>query len=253
MGLIRKKILFIDFREAYRSVFHELLDGAGYNVDVSASSEDALCKIRDHSYDLVITDLGLPGFDGLDLYLSAINIRSVLINRFLFIAGTTPEDLEAKEILTKLNKRFISKPFGINELLKNISSITGEKLEDAAWFAEKFTNRRFEKRFKWEEDCHITEKDSSVPKPFTSTIDISRNGVQIRYLGGPIKPDSMVELNIRYLKVKTPAKVVWSSSLNDMEATSGLKLLEPVNVSSILTVIQSARRHIPPLTSTKPE
>ncbi|MBI5588410.1 MAG: response regulator [Deltaproteobacteria bacterium] len=236
-----KKILFVDCREAYRNIFSELLCEAGYDVEASSGANDALEKVKKTPYDLVITDIGSLGFDGIDLYLDTIAEKPEMGDGFLFITGGHAEDTKMREVLTKLNKKFIIRPFGINELLRKISAATGQERDSAPGFRERFENRRQEKRFKWEEDCLLTQNGETNNIPLASTVDISRNGVKIRYLGAPIKPESLLEVDVRHIKVKGPAAVAWSTPVDDMEAISGLRFLEPINVSSILTVIQSGR------------
>lgn len=236
-----KKILFVECREAYRNIFSELLCVAGYDVDASSGALDALERIKKTTYDLVITDIGSLGFDGIDLYLDTIGERPEMGDGFLFITGGHADDTKMREVLAKLNKKFIVRPFGINELLRNISAATGQESDSAPGFRERFENRRQERRFKWEEDCLITQDGETDKIPLASTVDISRNGVKIRYLGAPIKPESLLEVDVRHIKVKGPATVAWSTPVDDMEAISGLRFCDPINVSSILTVIQSGR------------
>ncbi len=241
MDFKTKKLLFIDSREAYRNIFCELLREAGYDVAVSSSASEALEMVLKESFDLVISDTGSLGLDGVELYLKTLDGKPDMEKRFLFITGGHPEDAKARETLKRLGKEFIVRPFGINELLRNISALTGDSRETAPEFREKFENRRQEKRFRWEEDCRITEDGAKNDIAFATTVDISKNGVKLRYLGAPLKPESLIEVDIKHIKVRSRASVAWSAPEGEMEAVSGLRLLDPVDVSSILTVIQSGR------------
>lgn len=63
---MRLQVLVVDDDDAVReSLFDELRDE--YDVDTVSCGEDAIDKIRDHRYDAVISDLRMPGIDGLEV------------------------------------------------------------------------------------------------------------------------------------------------------------------------------------------
>ncbi len=61
----RPRILVVDDEDAMRSLLTKALSLADYDVDVVADGQAALDRLRVMSYDLLITDLKLPGIDGL--------------------------------------------------------------------------------------------------------------------------------------------------------------------------------------------
>jgi two-component system, cell cycle response regulator len=66
-----ERILVVEDDSFFREVFTDLLKADGYAVDVAASGEEALEKIRRSPYQLVVTDLVMPDVTGLDI-LSAV-------------------------------------------------------------------------------------------------------------------------------------------------------------------------------------
>lgn len=62
-----KKILIVDDEKRMCESLHELLSGSGYQVTAIQSSKEAIDLIRSNPYDLVITDIKMPGFTGLDI------------------------------------------------------------------------------------------------------------------------------------------------------------------------------------------
>jgi two-component system chemotaxis sensor kinase CheA len=44
-----------------------ILESAGYQVDVAVSGEDALRRLEEHHYDLLLVDVEMPGMDGFAL------------------------------------------------------------------------------------------------------------------------------------------------------------------------------------------
>jgi two-component system response regulator FlrC len=61
------QILVVDDEEGIREFVAEALEGAGHDVVASASGDAALGELRRRSFDLMITDLKMPGMDGLTL------------------------------------------------------------------------------------------------------------------------------------------------------------------------------------------
>jgi len=107
------KILIVDDESEYLKVFSYILNSHGYGVITSPSAEAALADFTDNEVDLVMTDLKMPGMDGLELIkqLKIINpdINIMVITAFgtiesavqamkygasgYFIKGSDPESL----------------------------------------------------------------------------------------------------------------------------------------------------------------
>ncbi len=59
------RLLVVDDERAEREALQQYLTRAGFVVDAAASGEEALGKLAEHPFGLLITDLRLPGMDGL--------------------------------------------------------------------------------------------------------------------------------------------------------------------------------------------
>ena len=62
---MKHRILVVEDEEKLRRVVELQLQSSGYEVDQAGSAEEAL-KLADRA-DLILTDLRLPGMDGLEL------------------------------------------------------------------------------------------------------------------------------------------------------------------------------------------
>ncbi|MFH1680768.1 MAG: sigma-54 dependent transcriptional regulator [Candidatus Eisenbacteria bacterium] len=60
-----RKILVVEDRAGTRKMLEETLADEGYEAVAVPTGEEALRRIREESYDLILTDLALPGIDGL--------------------------------------------------------------------------------------------------------------------------------------------------------------------------------------------
>lgn len=90
-------------------------------------------------------------------------------------------------------------------------------------------NRRTGERFHWSAYCHIFEDKIYNRTPLRAkTLDISRGGVKIRYIGEPLNQRDMINLYIPNLDVRSTARVVWSKAVNEMDSLMGMELMEPM-------------------------
>lgn len=63
----RARILVIDDDESFRSILEYTLRKAGYEVASTGTARDALEKMEAEPFDMVVTDIKLPGMDGMEL------------------------------------------------------------------------------------------------------------------------------------------------------------------------------------------
>jgi two-component system chemotaxis response regulator CheY len=125
------KILIVDDDAAIRRVLDRLLTRAGYDVIQAANGFEAIDSYRAHPVDLVITDMYMPGADGLDV----INrLRAEYPQaRFIAISGGGFVDparaLEAASVAGALNT--LPKPFSPDALLRTLTDCFATMPENA--------------------------------------------------------------------------------------------------------------------------
>ncbi|MGB9629808.1 MAG: sigma-54-dependent transcriptional regulator, partial [Thermodesulfobacteriota bacterium] len=61
------RILVVDDEEIVCESCKRILEEEGYEVEIALSGEEALHKMKENSYDIVITDLKMPGMDGMEV------------------------------------------------------------------------------------------------------------------------------------------------------------------------------------------
>jgi len=66
-GALAGRILWVDDNEPIRDYGQSILEKLGYSPDIVASGEEALKLMESNKYDLVITDIGMPGMSGWQL------------------------------------------------------------------------------------------------------------------------------------------------------------------------------------------
>jgi DNA-binding NtrC family response regulator len=107
-------LLLVEDEAAYREVVAERLTEQGYKVAQAGTGEEALERLNGFAFDILLTDLRLPGVDGRQVLDEAFarypDIIAVVITGF----GTVKEAVE----VTRLGAEgFITKPFQFEELV----------------------------------------------------------------------------------------------------------------------------------------
>jgi len=116
------RILVVDDEPRICQLLSELLGRDGHTVDTVLCAEDALVKLEQDAYEMVITDLKMPGMDGFGL-IESIKKTQPEIAAIMITAYATVET--AVQALSHGADDYITKPFEISELKK----VVGRTLE----------------------------------------------------------------------------------------------------------------------------
>ena len=98
---------------------------AAYDVGVARCGEEGLSKIAETTWDLVLCDLSLPDFDGLELRRRAIELSPRWTKRFVFVTGGALTS-KAREAMVEEPERFIGKPVMPDELRARVAAALAE-------------------------------------------------------------------------------------------------------------------------------
>lgn len=115
----KQTVLVVEDEELMRIILRELLEGAGYEVVTSDSTENALKVYSEHSIAVTLTDIKMAGKDGLELLdrIKAIESDAVVIIMTAFSSVDT-----AVAALRKGAYDYVTKPFINEELLQTIKN-----------------------------------------------------------------------------------------------------------------------------------
>jgi two-component system KDP operon response regulator KdpE len=122
------RILVVDDDPQIRRVLRTTLVAQGYEIDDARSGEEALDRVREENFDLVILDMNMPGMGGLE------TCRYLRSGSGVAIIMLTVRDSEADKVqaLDAGADDFISKPFGFPELLARIRAALRRVSVDSA-------------------------------------------------------------------------------------------------------------------------
>ena len=65
--MFSEKILIVDDEEGMRKLLARVLIKHGYEAVIAANGKEALALVESDTFDLIITDINMPGMDGLQL------------------------------------------------------------------------------------------------------------------------------------------------------------------------------------------
>src|SRR6266852_2051258 len=115
----QKHLLIVEDEAPLRQAVAEQLGDRGYTVDQAESGEAALAKLADFAFDIIITDLRLPGIDGSAVIDAALARYPDIIAIVVTGYGTVKDAVEA---IKRGASDFVNKPFQIDELLHVLDS-----------------------------------------------------------------------------------------------------------------------------------
>lgn len=117
-------VLVVDDEPGLRDICREALSSAGYRVAVAENGGEALLKLGGAGYDLVISDLRMPGMSGQDL-LGHIRRRKLDVDFLVMTGHGTTES--AVEIMKNGAADYLTKPFDINNMLFRVRCILEQR------------------------------------------------------------------------------------------------------------------------------
>jgi DNA-binding response OmpR family regulator len=118
------RILVVDDEPDVRMYIERALRLEGHEVLSTFDGFAALAALREKSYDMLLTDIAMPGMDGISLSLQAE--RDFPNMKILLMTGYAHERQRAHN-LDELVHEVISKPFDIESLRRRVEALLEEK------------------------------------------------------------------------------------------------------------------------------
>jgi two-component system, NtrC family, response regulator AtoC len=139
-----KHLLLVEDEAPLRQAIAEQLSDRGYHVEQAESGEAAIARLADFAFDIIITDLRLPGVDGSAVIEAAVARYPEIIAIVVTGYGTVKDAVEA---IKRGASDFVSKPFQIDELLH----VLGSSLEQRRLKSENaYLRSQLEERYSFE-------------------------------------------------------------------------------------------------------
>jgi len=112
-------VLLAEDERALATAVGEALTDAGLKVVHASDGEEALARVRQETFDVIICDLKMPRVDGKMFYRAIAAATPALARRVIFVTGEVA-GTEAERFLDETGCRWLSKPFRLADLLRAV-------------------------------------------------------------------------------------------------------------------------------------
>ena len=116
------RILVVEDNPDLRETLSLLLEGAGRHIEAVVNAEDALRTFTAQAFDVVFTDVKLPGMSGLDL---AARLRAIEPPPWIVISSGAAVPVLTDEAAQRT--RFLGKPFAMETLDALLAEFEGTR------------------------------------------------------------------------------------------------------------------------------
>jgi CheY-like chemotaxis protein len=117
---LKKRILFVDDEQEIREIFATILEAQGFEVELAQDGRDALICAEKSRFDLVVSDIRMPGMTGVEL-LKEMRDRLDPLPKTLLMSGYT--DFSTQKLHELGCDGFISKPFLVEDFVTEIERV----------------------------------------------------------------------------------------------------------------------------------
>jgi two-component system, OmpR family, KDP operon response regulator KdpE len=123
---VKGRILVVDDQAQIRRVLRTTLVAGGYEVDDARGGQEALEKLREEKYDLILLDINLPEIKGTEVCRAIRMISGVGI----IMLTVRSEETDKVMALDAGADDYVTKPFSTSELFARIRSVMRRKAGD---------------------------------------------------------------------------------------------------------------------------
>jgi signal transduction histidine kinase/CheY-like chemotaxis protein len=114
-----RRILVVDDEESIQKLLTGVLEMDGHEVHLAGNGREALRKVKEQAFDLVITDIKMPVMSGTELYERLREEGSPLARRVVFITGDTVAP-ETRSFLQTVDNAVLAKPFRLRDVRETV-------------------------------------------------------------------------------------------------------------------------------------
>jgi len=117
------KILIIDDDVELTKALENIITGIGHDVQFTNEPREGLKLIREQNHDMVLMDLAMPEFSGVDIINSLIEDNKIKLKNIVIITASATSDEELQHLVDLGIHSVLRKPIGIDEILDKIEEL----------------------------------------------------------------------------------------------------------------------------------
>ncbi|MBI5886642.1 MAG: response regulator [Deltaproteobacteria bacterium] len=117
-----RKALVLDDESIVLDLLEATLKGSGFEVESVSNGLEAVDRFKAGSYDVIVSDIKMPGLDGKGFYREVRAIDPAAAGKIIFITGDAINK-ETQDFLKATGNHSLKKPFNINQLNERILQV----------------------------------------------------------------------------------------------------------------------------------
>ena len=117
-------VLVVEDEAALGAAVAEAMADAGFTVERAGDGVEALQRVKQQHFDLIVCDLKMPRLDGMAFYRELERDHPEMTRRILFVTGDVA-GTEAERFLDEGGCRWLAKPFRLKDLLRAAGDMLG--------------------------------------------------------------------------------------------------------------------------------
>jgi two-component system NtrC family sensor kinase len=118
------RVLVVDDERPLREFVQKALTSFGHEVETVSDATRALTRLEERTYDVVLSDLRMPGMDGAHFHAQVLERWPELADRFVLMTGDTVA-VENGRLQQREGWRVVCKPFTLQQLQDIVSEVVG--------------------------------------------------------------------------------------------------------------------------------
>jgi CheY-like chemotaxis protein len=118
-----KRVLIVDDEAYVRELIRDTLKMRGYALELASDGAAALERLERSEFDLVLTDVVMPGIEGFELLRRVKKLHPGV--KVVILTGFSRHH-DISEFLLHGADEYLSKPFQVHELLETVARVLGE-------------------------------------------------------------------------------------------------------------------------------
>ena len=111
------RVLVVEDEQALGDAVAAALTDEGFRADRAANGEEALARVRERHYDVIVCDLKMPKVDGIEFFREASAKMPHIGRRLIFVTGDVA-GTDAERFLEESGCRWVPKPFRLRDIVK---------------------------------------------------------------------------------------------------------------------------------------
>jgi len=114
----------VDDEEVVSQYLNSVLTKMGHIEELATDGEEALELVKSTSYNLILSDIKMPGMDGKEFYRRVREIAPSLTGRLIFITGDVMGG-DTQDFLLEVGAQYATEPFDTVRLRRVVDKVLG--------------------------------------------------------------------------------------------------------------------------------